>query len=129
MIECPACGYIAANFENFLDLCLPLKKNDSWYRRDDTVLLESCLEEFFKDERIEDFKCERCNRRGDVSRRTKIHTPPKILVLQIKRFEYEKSTGAREKIENRMKFKTRGYIIPADIYFEKDRGKYISFFG
>jgi ubiquitin C-terminal hydrolase len=86
-ITCGHCSKIHHNYEMFLNLSLPITRGC------DT--LEKCLEEYFKNEIINDtndssksdpWKCDNCN---VASKSNKLHTiwkTPQVLVLSLKRF-------------------------------------------
>lgn len=83
-----------------------------------------CLEEFFKAEVIDDFKCEKCHKKGRVYRQTKIYKAPKILVQSFKRFDFHKYSGYNEKIDNKVKLVEKGAIISRDHYYHPELGNH-----
>lgn len=57
-----SCQHASDNIEPFITLSLALKAKT----------LEDCLKEFFKDEEVRDYKCEKC-KQNLILKRTRLH--------------------------------------------------------
>lgn len=121
VITCPYCGFASANFESFLDLSLPMRKDLVWYTSQDIVDIEACFKEYFKDEVIEGFTCEKCRRKGSTTRKTKVYKAPSVLVIQLKRFEFSKYSGRKEKIESKVKTKINNFALPKTYCYDTSK--------
>jgi len=62
-----------------LELSLQLK---------DALSLEETLYNYTTIEKISDYCCEKCGKKGDVNKQLKIHKAPNILILDLKKFDY-----------------------------------------
>jgi hypothetical protein len=47
------------------------------------------LDIFFRDEHLDDFKCEKCNQTGEVVIRRQFIQLPRVLILHLKRYQYQ----------------------------------------
>lgn len=65
--------------EEFLTLSLAIQKVST---------INQSLEEFLKDEVIQDYRCDKCNKMKNAIKRTKITRLPRYLILHLKRFKY-----------------------------------------
>jgi hypothetical protein len=82
-IECSKCNIKSQKNELFLDVSLPIKKNDSVWR---------ILKAYTTRERvIADKKCDTCQSVGTSSKRLTVLKPPSVLVIHLKRFKYNRS--------------------------------------
>ena len=90
---CKKCNYKSYKFEAFqtISLQIPNRKNN--------ISLDDCFNEFFKEETIDDYcKCECCKFKTKVTRQFRINRFPKILIIQLKRFEFNKNFTGMKKI-------------------------------
>jgi ubiquitin carboxyl-terminal hydrolase 36/42 len=78
-IQCLSCNFIMHRFESFLELSLQLT---------DALSLEETLYNYTTIEKISDYCCEKCGKKGDVNKQLKIHKAPNILILDLKKFDY-----------------------------------------
>jgi ubiquitin carboxyl-terminal hydrolase 36/42 len=78
-IQCLSCNFIMHKFESFLELSLQLT---------DALSLEETLYNYTTIEKISDYCCEKCGKKGDVNKQLKIHKAPNILILDLKKFDY-----------------------------------------
>ena len=53
---------------------------------------------------INDFKCDGCNKTVDISKRTLISETPNVMILHLKRIEYDFEVDRLEKINTLFKF-------------------------
>lgn len=75
------CGRKSQTYETFSTLQLPIPKHA------DTLDIYDLLAEYSTIESLDDAKCEKCNRVGEMHKEMSISIAPKILVVQVKRFE------------------------------------------
>ncbi|KAM3147828.1 hypothetical protein pb186bvf_000156 [Paramecium bursaria] len=78
-IICRNCNNTSINNEEFLTLSLALSKS---------LNLIQCLEDFLKEEKIFDYHCDKCNKKRQAFKRTKIINLPTYLLLHLKRFKF-----------------------------------------
>jgi len=78
-VQCLSCNYILQKIESFLDLNLQLT---------DALSLEETLYNYVAIETLEDYKCEKCGKKGEAKKQLKIHKAPNILILHLKKFDY-----------------------------------------
>jgi ubiquitin C-terminal hydrolase len=81
---CEKCNNISFIFEVFNTLSIPIKKSL------EPIALTTCLDDYFKkEEKLTDackYMCEYCDSYNDAIRTTKLWTPPKRMIIQLKRF-------------------------------------------
>jgi len=78
IIDCPNCDYISKSYQMFNSLTLPLSQN--------TKTIYDCLKLFFADEKIEGWKCEKCEENVDISKINNFWEFPNILIIKFVRF-------------------------------------------
>ena len=80
---CKGCDHTYDREESFLSLSLPVKSKKQ---------LEESLKEFVKGDWLEGdnaYFCEKCKEKRDTLKRTCIKTLPPVLVVHLKRFDYD----------------------------------------
>lgn len=80
---CKGCDHTYDREESFLSLSLPVKSKKQ---------LEESLKEFVKGDWLEGdnaYFCEQCQEKRDTLKRTCIKTLPPVLVVHLKRFDYD----------------------------------------
>lgn len=122
---CKTCGYVKYSFEKFSELVLDLNEltsinkthkdshqvpyknslqigfsnNKGTSYSGDFKDLEKLIENYFKVEQIEDFKCSSCKRKCTIEKRSMIWTFPYTLFVYLKRFElYPKVSKKMDKV-------------------------------
>eukprot|EP00928_Gymnodinium_smaydae_P065136 TRINITY_DN48318_c0_g1_i1.p1 TRINITY_DN48318_c0_g1~~TRINITY_DN48318_c0_g1_i1.p1 ORF type:complete len:514 (+),score=83.25 TRINITY_DN48318_c0_g1_i1:150-1691(+) len=93
MLTCKRCGNTSRRFDPFLYLSLPVTRTMSTVT--DALakyLEEECLQ---ADER---WHCEKCKQRVDAKKKIDLWKLPPVLILHLKRFEYDNATGEFRKI-------------------------------
>ena len=70
-----------------LDMYRVVSSTDLYAQKEKNVPIEDLIRYNFKQERIDDFKCERCKKEGIIKSHSIIEYP-KILILMIKRFAF-----------------------------------------
>lgn len=91
LINCSNCDYKSTSFDNFNNINLTIAGED----------IIDCLAEFIKPEAMHDAKCEKC-RKKTLIRLTTLWKFPLTLILNIKRFEYNKA-GITRKVNRLLK--------------------------
>jgi ubiquitin C-terminal hydrolase len=81
-IDCSNCNNVSTKFENTTVLSLELKPND-----DGIITLDSCLSNFCAPEKIEDYICDCCKKKGFANKKTKIFRYPFLFFIHLKRFK------------------------------------------
>ena len=92
---CPECGKIKNRHESFLTLSLPVR---------DCKSVEDALKKNLAGETISDFRCDGCNKKVELSKRTLISATPNVLILHLMRIEFNFNTENLDKINSLFKF-------------------------
>ena len=111
---CHNCGHSSIKYELFSSIQLHLKSDEN--------TLVSCLQDFAQPEKIPGFLCEKCNVKGDITKKIVIAVTPPTLVCQFKRFEYTE-TGVVQKITSVIKYPARvdfDAVIPDLMLHDRD---------
>ncbi|CAD8120719.1 unnamed protein product [Paramecium sonneborni] len=88
---CRNCKHKSPISEEFLTLSLALTK---------VTTVNQSLEDFFKDEIIQDYQCDNCHKKKTAVKKTKITNLPRYLILHLKRFKFfPKSTKITQQIK------------------------------
>lgn len=85
-VQCMVCSKESRTFDSFSNLTLPLPPHKS------QCTLEDCLKLFTKPEKMagdDKWFCPKCRQRREASKRIQIWKLPRILVVHLKRFQYE----------------------------------------
>jgi ubiquitin C-terminal hydrolase len=117
-ITCTKCEKRSCTFDNFQDLSVSFPKAIRSLM-DSNFELSKLLENFSKEEIIEDFLCKNCKTRVKARRKLEIWRVPKILVIHLKRFLF--GTYRREKLSHNVIFPEKLDLGP----FVKNTGKRI----
>ncbi len=105
----PECGNISERKENINYLSLDIKgcKN-----------VKECLEKFIVEEKIEDYHCEKCDKKITNLKRVLVDKIPNILIVHLQRIAFSYETFTMEKInipiEFDKKFNIKNYTIDKD---------------
>ena len=78
-IKCLDCSHISSNFSSFHILTLPIKQSG-------TMDIDECLTEFTTQEKLDDYKCDECNKRNNT-KIMNVWTFPEILIVHLNRFK------------------------------------------
>lgn len=81
-IFCHRCNQRHTNFEKIREMNLGLGLS----RFSNARSMDSLIDDFFKDEIIQNFECSRCKSKNPASRKTYLIRPPHVLIIQLKRF-------------------------------------------
>ncbi|EMD46108.1 ubiquitin carboxylterminal hydrolase, putative [Entamoeba histolytica KU27] len=86
--ECSMCHYSSDIFEEFISLSVPVPQ---WYSNEaHPISLESCIELFLHYENIDDWYCEKCNKKRKAKIYSTISDIPKVLIIQLVRIYSKK---------------------------------------
>ena len=94
----PECGNISERKENINYLSLDIKGNNN--------VLE-CLEKFIVEEKIEDYHCEKCDKKITNIKNVLIDKIPNILIIHLQRIAFSYETFNMEKINSFIKFENQ----------------------
>eukprot|EP00825_Cyclidium_porcatum_P028290 TRINITY_DN3058_c0_g1_i1.p1 TRINITY_DN3058_c0_g1~~TRINITY_DN3058_c0_g1_i1.p1 ORF type:complete len:628 (-),score=146.91 TRINITY_DN3058_c0_g1_i1:3-1886(-) len=113
-IKCLECGFMKYQFEPFMYLTLPLQD----VNRNQKVSIQNCLDQFLKEEQLEDNEkwfCPHCKKNVPSSKKIDLWKLPNVLMICLKRFKYE--AGIMNKINSSIQldfnaFTLSNYIPP-----------------
>ena len=88
------CKHTSYRIEDFCSLPVEVKNKH---------FLDKSLEAFIDEEKIDDFKCEKCEKKG-LKKRTLIGKTPNILIVNPKRFSFNYNTFENDKINDAFEF-------------------------
>jgi ubiquitin C-terminal hydrolase len=94
---CDECETIILNRETISSLELPITSEQ----------IEQCIENFLSTEKMSDVKCEKCNKRTNQKRTFEFTKLPNVMVITLKRFEYNRQTRKISKIDTDVEFPHR----------------------
>eukprot|EP00927_Polykrikos_kofoidii_P006891 TRINITY_DN12806_c0_g1_i1.p1 TRINITY_DN12806_c0_g1~~TRINITY_DN12806_c0_g1_i1.p1 ORF type:complete len:533 (-),score=107.48 TRINITY_DN12806_c0_g1_i1:250-1848(-) len=99
-LSCRRCGHTSRRFDPFLYLALPVSKS--------MTSVSDALETYLEEETLtgsEQWYCERCRQKVDATKKIDLWKLPPVLVLQLKRFEFDAAAKGFVKTENRLMMK------------------------
>ena len=94
-VICEKCKTVSNRFEDFYNLTLEVKNIGSLYES---------LQKLVDPERIEQFKCEECQQKVTISKRTSLAKLPNVLFVHLKRFYMDYELERTEKINSKFEF-------------------------
>ena len=94
----PECGNISERKENINYLSLDIKGNTNIYE---------CLEKFIVEEKIEDYHCEKCDKKITHIKNVLIDRIPNILIIHLQRIAFSYETFNMDKINNLITFEDK----------------------
>lgn len=106
----PVCGYKRNRIELYRDFSLILEEQ-SPYSTDPKITLSSLLENFFTPQELT-CKCEKCGHET-VRELSRLEALPGVLILHVKRFKYQQTTGSYVKL-----------TMPVEVPLELDLRRY-----
>jgi ubiquitin C-terminal hydrolase len=104
---CTGCGGHSPKPEAFHDLSLEIGAG--------ATSVSDCLEHYSADEELvgeNQYRCEPCGTLKDARKRLRVHAPPQVLVLHLKRFGFDARTGWGTKLEAHVAFEERLELAP-----------------
>mmetsp|Transcript_90094 Transcript_90094/g.160448 ORF Transcript_90094/g.160448 Transcript_90094/m.160448 type:complete len:552 (-) Transcript_90094:61-1716(-) len=99
-LTCRTCGHTSRRYDPFLYLSLPVAKNMSQVTDALSKYLEP--EELTGDER---WHCDSCKKKVDATKKIDLWNLPAVLVLHLKRFEFDAKNQQFQKTDNRLNMK------------------------
>lgn len=96
--KCKVCNNSSSNQDSFLSICLEVKNKKSVMQSLDSYVKEEILEG------ENAYFCEQCNKKVKAFKRQSIKTLPKILVLVLKRFQFDYNTMSKRKVNDYCEF-------------------------
>ena len=91
----PECGNISEKRDNINFLSLDIKNVRN---------VEECLSQFIKEEKIEDYHCEKCDKKITNIKNVLIDKIPNILIIHLQRITFSYETFNMVKINTRITF-------------------------
>jgi ubiquitin carboxyl-terminal hydrolase 8 len=98
-VTCPNCSYISDTFDAFRFWSVPIPEHS----RMGISSLEECMRLFTQPETLDDdnkYKCERCTQMVRATRRVTLWEPPRLLMIQLKRFNKVSRGGGMALVKN-----------------------------
>ena len=77
-ITCKKCSKINHSYEDYSLVNLTLNSNNT---------LQECLNEYFKDDKLDDWVCDNCKEKTDNEKIVRFWNNPKIFIISLKRFD------------------------------------------
>jgi ubiquitin carboxyl-terminal hydrolase 34 len=113
LIDCHECKKTKKLEENFHSLSLEVKNSKT---------LSESFQRFILGELINDYMCDFCNKKVDVSKKTRISKAPHILTVHLQRIVFNLDTFINEKITNKHEFPTQFNLYPFSLdYYEREQ--------
>ncbi len=69
--------------------------------------LEEALDSFFQGEAIQDYMCEKCNKKVEITKRFSLERPANTMIIHLKRFKFDLFTMLKEKLYHYFQFPMR----------------------
>lgn len=106
--KCLNCKNISKNKEIFLNLTLTLPDYEDMLEdmidtENEDIVLKELINYNYREEKIENYKCEKCDDYKEALKKIKILKLPKILLIYLKRFEYNRENNNFLKIRDDVK--------------------------
>lgn len=92
---CKTCQNEHISFEPYNNLQLGIENSET---------LLNCLDNYFKEETIDDYFCDNCNSKQQCIKDHKIISTPEYLIIQLKRFVYDERRGNFNKLFDNIHF-------------------------
>ena len=93
---CKTCQYHSERFESMGSISLPIVNGDKPGSPAPTLL--ECLEDYFKEEILEDYHCDVCGKKREATQTSRLSILPKYIVLSIMRYT-NRGNKVRAKID------------------------------
>lgn len=92
---CRDCGFTRSSIQHFYNLSVEVKNKAS---------LDQSLTKMLEEQEISDYKCEGCEKRGGVYKRSMIGETPNVLFVHLQRIVFSFDTYNNEKINSKFEF-------------------------
>jgi ubiquitin carboxyl-terminal hydrolase 34 len=89
------CGSVKNRFEDFYNLSLEVNNMKT---------VNDSLEKFNSPERIDDFKCETCNKKVQITKKNSLAELPNVLIIHLQRIFFNYEIDKNEKINSKLEF-------------------------
>lgn len=100
-VNCNNCKNTSITYDPFLDLSLHFRKSGS-------KKIESMLDDFFSDELVTDYKCEKCKKKTKASKSTSIAHLPPVLMIHLMRISL---APRKQKINESIQYATSHFSL------------------
>jgi len=120
VVQCKECNYESIRSDKFLDISLPIRNE---FEKIYNNSLEMALSNYIKPEILEkdnQYSCDSCKKMVDAKKFIKFESIPKVLLLQLNRFEYNFMTDMRVKITDRVTFPL---ILDMNLFCSSEKDK------
>lgn len=119
-ITCQNCQFSSFNLEKFGELALSLHRQVSVvnFNRRSSVQLSAMITSFFDGERIDEYRCGKCDQVGEIEKRHRVLKFPAILIVVIKRFVFYPKP---QKLSNRVEIAGTQLDLSPFLYSPKDK--------
>ena len=89
------CGSVKNRFEDFYNLSLEVNNMKN---------VNDSLEKFISPEKIDDFKCETCNKKVQITKKNSLAELPNVLIIHLQRIFFNYEIDKNEKINSKLEF-------------------------
>ncbi|KAK3917768.1 Ubiquitin carboxyl-terminal hydrolase 36 [Frankliniella fusca] len=108
-VKCLRCNYASTTFQHFQDLILDIRKASK---------VEDAMDQYFSKEKLDgenSYKCEKCKCGVPATKKYSIERPPKVLCIQLKRFN---AVGVKlpKPVEHRTQMDLKRHVHPQSSY-------------
>ncbi|KAE8741396.1 hypothetical protein FOCC_FOCC013095 [Frankliniella occidentalis] len=108
-VKCLRCNYASTTFQHFQDLILDIRKASK---------VEDAMDQYFCKEKLDgenSYKCEKCKCGVPATKKYSIERPPKVLCIQLKRFN---AIGVKlpKPVEHRTQMDLKRHVHPQSSY-------------
>lgn len=100
---CSGCNQVKCQNQKFYNLSLGIKQKKTLYESLDGLISKDI---------INDYQCETCNKKLEVTKRVLLNTLPNILIVHLQRILLNYDTLMNEKINSRLEFPTQLNLKP-----------------
>ena len=103
-VECLKCGHSSPKPAKYQDISLPIRSFDG---SESYGTIHKALEAFIKPETLTDdnkYFCEKCQEKQDANKGLRFQSFPRIVTMQLKRFDFDYQYGNRVKLSDRVHF-------------------------
>lgn len=130
-IRCLSCDSVTNTIDPTVDLSLEISKSKK--KSSSTLTIYDCLDLFTKEENLDTmYNCQYCGDRSEAVKSLKVKKLPKVLAIQLKRFEHNLMSDTSLKIEIPVKIPLfldlTKYTSSASLTDETDGGKVYELF-
>lgn len=94
-IMCSECNYISSRDDKFFNLSIVVKG---------VKTIDESLEKFIREDYIDEYKCEQCNKKVKGIKSVCLKSLPNVLIIHMQRLIFNLDTLMNEKINTRLEF-------------------------